>query len=384
MRLFISAGEPSGDLHGTNLIHSLRQHRPDIDFLGFGGERMEAASCRLVYPLAQLAMVGIGRILANVPRFAGILHQADCSFRKDRPDAVVLIDYPGFHWWLARRAHAHNIPVLYFVPPQIWAWASWRIGKMREFVDEVLCTLAFEEPWYQKHGVPVRYIGHPYFDELRQQKLDEDYLAAQRAQAGTLIGLLPGSRTQELEWNVPSLIRAAQRIHQQRPETRFLFACLKPAHQRYVEGHLQGVSLPVAVQAGKTAEIIHLAHSCLSVSGSVSLELLHHGRPSVICYHGKLLYMLIARCLKNCRFITLVNMLADKELYPEYVSARCQAEAMAGHVITWLEQPAVYHALRQELANLRQRVAIPGACERAARAILDFVQRRAGQNRLAA
>ena len=130
MRLFISAGEPSGDLHGANLVRSLKQLRPDIECVGFGGERMEAAGCRLLYPLCRLAVMWFLRVLANSPVFLDLLSRADRYFRHQRPDAVVLIDYPGFHWWLARRARAHGIPVFYFVPPQLWAWASTRRNHM--------------------------------------------------------------------------------------------------------------------------------------------------------------------------------------------------------------------------------------------------------------
>src|SRR5690348_3802762 len=150
MRLFVSAGEPSGDLHGANLIESLRRRQPNVQISGFGGERMAAAGCQLLYPLCDLALVGLIRVLVNVPRFRGILKLADRFFHEQRPDALVLIDYPGFHWWLARCARKHGVPVLYFIPPQLWAWGSWRVRKMRRLIDRVLCTLPFEEPWYRQ------------------------------------------------------------------------------------------------------------------------------------------------------------------------------------------------------------------------------------------
>src|SRR2546421_12042608 len=131
MRIFISAGEPSGDLHGGNLARALRQTDPGIECIGFGGACMEAAGCRLLYPLAGLAVMGVLRVLQSAHKFLALLLEADRYFRLQKPDAVVLIDYPGFHWWLARRAHAHGVPVFYFVPPQLWAWAGWRGKKKR-------------------------------------------------------------------------------------------------------------------------------------------------------------------------------------------------------------------------------------------------------------
>ena len=131
MRIFISAGEPSGDLHGANLAQALQRARPGLECVGFGGERMEAVGCRLLYPLCDLAVVGLWRVFTNIGKFRRLLDDATRYFREQRPDALVLIDYPGFNWWIAWRAKIHGIPVFYYTPPQIWAWATWRAKKMR-------------------------------------------------------------------------------------------------------------------------------------------------------------------------------------------------------------------------------------------------------------
>src|SRR5262249_11252849 len=157
MRIFISAGEPSGDLHGANLIKALRQQRPDLDFVGFGGDRMAAAGCELLYPLCHLAIMWFARALARAPMFLSVFSLADRYLARRRPDAVVLIDCPGFNWWIARRAHFRGIPVFYFVPPQLWGWAGWRVKKMQRFVDHVLCSLPFEEDWYRQRQVKAHF-----------------------------------------------------------------------------------------------------------------------------------------------------------------------------------------------------------------------------------
>src|SRR5687768_13241398 len=239
MRIFVSAGEPSGDLHGANLIRALRRLRPELDFVGFGGARMQAAGCRLLYPLCDLAVMWFARVLARAPTFLSLISRADRFFRHRRPDAVVLIDYPGFHWWLARRAHFHGIPVVYFVPPQLWGWAGWRVRKVQRWVDHVLCALPFEEAWFRERGVSAQYVGHPYFDELAKQQLDAVFVAAQQARGPDCVALLPGSRDQELKRNLSTLVRAAVTIHQARPDTRFLVACFKEEQRRRVDAYLR-------------------------------------------------------------------------------------------------------------------------------------------------
>jgi lipid-A-disaccharide synthase len=374
MRIFLSAGEPSGDLHGSNLVLALRRLDPATECIGFGGERMQATGCRLLFPLCQLAVMGLSRVLVQAPLFLRLLLRADRYFRRERPDAVVLIDYPGFHWWLARRAHAHGIPVFYFVPPQIWAWASGRVRKMRRSVDHVLCSLPFEEAWYRERGVDAQYIGHPYFDELPHQNLDQDFLTRQQAGPGTIIGLLPGSRTQEVEFNLSTLMRAAARVHEARPDTRFLVACYKQAHEEHVRQYLHGHAQPfVEPCSGRTAEILQLAHCCIAVSGSVGLELLFRGKPSVVVYRLRRLLLFLVRLFKKSRYISLVNLLAGKALFPEFLTARDESEAIAGHVLRWLNDPKDYASLQTELAAVRERVAEPGACERAARYIIRIL-----------
>ncbi len=384
MRLFVSAGEPSGDLHGANLIHALRQREPNVEIHGFGGDRMAHAGCRLLYPLCDLAVVGIAPVVANLPRFWGLLDRADRFFARQRPDALVLIDYPGFHWWLARRARAHGIPVVYFVPPQIWGWLTYRVHKMRRLTDRVLCTLPFEEEWYRQRNVAAEYIGHPYFDELREQRLDQAFVDEQRNKAGNVVALLPGSRNTELQYNLSSLLRAAGLIHAQRPDTRFLAACFRERHRGQVEESLRGSGLPIEVHVGRTPEIIHLAHSCMAVSGSVSLELLYRVKPTAVLYRHRRISIALAHLLKRVPYITLVNLLANKELFPEYFGVQCPAESMAGHILGWLNDRTAYESRCAELAALRDRVAAPGACERAAESILAMVRATHGKHPLAA
>jgi lipid-A-disaccharide synthase len=366
MRIFLCAGEPSGDIHASNLIRALRRLHPDVECVGYGGERMESAGCRLLYPLCRLAVMWFTRVLANAPVFLDLLSRADRYFRHQRPDAVVLIDYPGFNWWVARRAHFHGIPVFYFVPPQLWAWAGWRVRKMRRYVDHVLCSLPFEEEWYRSRGVAAHYVGHPFFDELPAQRLDEEFLTGQQARSGTIVGLLPGSRNQEVERNLPTLARAAAHVHAARPDVRFLVACFRESQRRYVDEYLRDTNLPVEAFAGRTPEIIRLSRACVAVSGSVGLELLYQGKPTAVVYRVRPIELAASRLLKTTPYISLVNLLAGEQLFPEFLTDRCEAAAIGDHVLRWVADEAAYRSAVGRLTELRGRAAEPGACDRAA------------------
>jgi lipid-A-disaccharide synthase len=247
---------------------------------------------------------------------------------------------------------------------------------MRRLVDHALCALPFETTWYQERGVRAHYVGHPYFDELPDQRLDAEFLAQEQKAGGTVIGLLPGSRTQEVEKNVSTLLRTAARVHEARPDTRFLVACFKPAHREYVQARLRRHTLPVAPCVGRTPEIIHLARACVAVSGSVGLELLYHGTPTVVVYRVSRVVLELSRWFMTAPYISLVNLLAEKELFPEFLSHRAESEAVSDHVLRWLNDASAYDQICNQLRALRGRVAAPGACDRAARYVLDALDRR--------
>lgn len=376
MRIFLSAGEPSGDLHGSNLCRELqRSQSAGVECVGFGGPRMVEAGCRSLFPIADNAIMGFVRAAIHAPRFLRMLRIADKYFREQRPDAAVVIDLPGFHWWLARLAKARGIPVYYFMPPQMWGWAGWRVKKMRRYVSHVLCSLTFEQRWYADRGVNAHYVGHPYFDELSSQRLDSNFVAAERIDPRPIIAILPGSRTTEVEYNFSTQLRAARQIHRFRPDVRFLVASFNEHQREMVQAKIAAYpDLPIQTHVGRTAEIIELAHSCISVSGSVSLELLYRQKPTCIVYRTNPLYLWIAHQLKTVPYITLVNLLADQELYPEFLSSRNEAEGVSMHVLKWLSDDVCHRQLVEELGRLKARVAQPGACARSADYILRTIR----------
>jgi len=393
VKIFFSVGEPSGDLHGANLIRAFQRRHSDWKFVGYGGPRMAAAGCKLHADLTQLAVMWIARVLVNLHKFIGLLVQADRYFRDERPDAVVMIDYPGFNWWIARRAKARGIPVIYYGTPQVWAWASHRVKKMRRYVDHVLCKLPFEEQWFRERGCNATYVGHPYFDELRNRTLDQDFVAKLAASNQPLVTILPGSRTQEVELNTRSFLQAAQLIARQIPEVRFAVAAFKESQAELIRRLVAEMGVAADVHVGRTPELIHSSACCLACSGSVSLELLYHAKPSVILYQVSRFGFFMQERYRRVRYITLVNLLTAKEiatprpahlydkndpadahaLLPEYLTRTDKSADLAGHCIEWLtDADARWHRVAA-LRRLRDQHAGGGASERAAAYITNVL-----------
>lgn len=375
MHLFLSAGEPSGDLHAANLVRALRARHPGVRVTGFGGPKAAAAGVELLYPLASVAVMGFVRVLKHLRTFLRLGRQAQAHWAADRPDAVVLIDCSGFNLPLAARAHAAGIPVYYFLPPQLWAWRSYRVKKVRAHVTGVLTALPFEDEWYRTRGVATHYVGHPYFDELAAQRPDTDFVEAARA-GGPVVGLLPGSRDQEVTANLPLLVGAADRVHAARPDARFLVAAFKESQAETCRAAFAGRDLPVEVVVNRTPEVIAAATACVAVSGSVSLELMGRHVPTVVIYRMGWLTRKLVLWLVKVRWMCLVNLLAGEELYPENATSSDDPAPVAGPVLNWLNDPAAHAATVAKLRALTDRVAVPGACDRAAAYLLDRVAQR--------
>lgn len=389
MTIFFSAGEPSGDLHGANLIRQLRQQRPDVECVGYGGPEMAAAGCKLHTDLTALAVMWLLRVLLNIHKFLALAGRADRYFRHHRPDAVVVIDYPGFNWWIAWRAKVHKIPVFYYCPPQIWAWGSWRIKKMRAYVDHVLAALPFEAKWFREQGCKSTFVGHPFFDEVRREQLDEKFIDTMKAKPGRLVTILPGSRTQEVLHNLQWFLKAAAVVKQQVPDARFAIAAFKPHQAQMARELIAQNNLPVDVYVRKTPELIHLAECCMACSGSVSLELLYHAKPTVVLYWINKFAYGVQQHFRRVKYITLVNLLtadelfpqdttpydpsdanADRVLFPEYLTYEDKSRQIAAHVVGWLNDPQQRAKRIAALTSLKAEVGHGGASRVAAELIL--------------
>ena len=394
MRVFFSVGEPSGDLHASNLMKRLTSLNNSIETVGFGGPKMEEAGCELLVDLTAKAVMFFWDAIKNYPFFKRLLNQADEYFKNNPVDAVVLIDYPGFNWNIARIAKKHGIPVYYYGVPQMWAWAPWRIRKIRKYVDHVLCKLPFEVEWFRQRGCHATYVGHPYFDQLEQQVYDEPFIESMNVQAGSepLLVLLPGSRDREVERHLPLMIRTVEKVRKEK-SIPIAIACYNKRQRDQAVELLKAEAVDLKdfpLFVGRTPELMRSADVCLACSGSVSLELMYHRKPTVILYRiGPVMYFLQSIFLQT-KYITLVNLIASNDIsdtswrtfdpdaegaeavpMPEYLTKKDPSSRVAKRLLRLFRQPELRESQTQWLDELSKRYAKAGASNRAADYILE-------------
>ena len=377
MKIFFSAGEPSGDQHAARLIRELQTRQPGFVAEGFGGPSMRDAGCDLQFELTDLAVMGFLRVVPLLAKFRRLVKQAEAHFDANPPDAVVLVDFPGFNWWIARAAKTRGIPVYYYLPPQLWAWAPWRIKRVRKWVDQVICALPFEYDWYSSRGVKTIWVGHPFFDQVAERKMDTATVQQMRGSQGqTVVSLLPGSRNHEIEKNWPVMMEVVRRVSETAPEARWIVGSYKTQQMQRCQ-ELQataGVTAPLEYFVDKTPEAIESADCCYMVSGSISLELLSRKKPGVVLYRVPTIGRFFSRFLMMCRFITLTNLIADDEVMPEFISngdPEADIRQMTSILTEWLQKPETLAARKEVISRLADHATNIGATKRTADFLLS-------------
>lgn len=383
-RIFFSVGEPSGDLHASKLIRLLKRQLPNHQVEGLGGPLMREAGCRLHYELTNLAVVGIMEVVPKLREFFRVADLAEAEFRKGNVRAVVLVDFPGFNWHIAKRAKKYGIPVLYYLPPQLWAWAGWRVRKMRRWVDHVLCNLPFEQEWYEKRGVNVHDVGHPFFDEVAQRVLDERFLQRYPRSGELRVAILPGSRGHEVSRNWPVQLELIRRLHRDFPQCRFLVAGYKSQQVTWCRGQLteSDAKLPIDFCVGKTSEILTIADLTVMVSGSVSLEVMARKVPAVVMYRPTWLTLWLGKSLATCKYISLPNLIAGREIMKEFISAgsvQAAVEPIYRETHRLIADRELRSRKQNELRELTELYSQTGATAKAANLIASII-RQEGQS----
>ncbi|TWU22110.1 Glycosyl transferase [Novipirellula galeiformis] len=373
-RIFFSVGEPSGDQHAARLITHLKQAYPEIQTTGFGGESMQAAGCELELDLTKHAVVGILEVLPKLREFFRFVDQAEAIFKTGTIDAVVLVDFPGFNWHIAKRAKQYGIPVYYYCPPQLWAWGGWRVRKMKRLVDHVLAVLPVEQTYFSKHNIPATYVGHPFFDAVASAKLDEHLLArlAKQSDDGDqLVAVLPGSRTHEVQRTWPVMLESIRRLAKTDPDAKFLVAAYRDRHCLWCRNQLTAADaeLPIEFYVDRTSEIIEAARCAMMVSGSVSLELMARRTPAAVTYRiGRFLYA-FAKMVVKLDSITLPNLMSPRKVFPEFISVGSTepaVEFLTQSVGAFLHDEFYYQQTLASIDELRRQHAGGGATAKAA------------------
>jgi lipid-A-disaccharide synthase len=377
--IMLVAGEASGDLHGATLCRALRMLAPTRPLLGMGGERMAGAGLDRLADVTGAAAVGGTEALGPVPKLFAAWRQLRAALEGPRrPAALVLIDFPEFNLRLARVARRAGIPVVYFIPPQVWAWRPWRARAVARRTSLVLAVFPFEAALYRRVGGRVEFVGHPVLDALAEAPERDEARRRLGIDAGAVVvGLLPGSRTQEIEGTLPVLHAAAARIAARRPDARFVLAAVQhTGHGAGPVAALRGVQPPVQVVSGDTHAVMRAADLLLVNSGTATLEAALLGTPMVVCYRLSWLTEAIVRLLVRVPWISLANITLGRTVVPELYQRAFTPGRVAAEALRLLESPAAIQAQRDAFAELGGVLGEPGVGLRAARHILSVIDGR--------
>ena len=370
-RLLIVTGEASGDLHAARLVEALRAHGR-FEARGVAGPRLRAAGVEALVAAEDLAVLGFSEIVAKLPRLFATRRRLVETVDAWRPDAVVLVDYPGFNLRIGPSLKAHGARVFYYIAPQVWAWHPERAREMARWVDRLAVVFPFEEPIFREAGVAVRYVGHPLLDDFAPE-LDETELRAELGipASARMLGLLPGSRRQEIQRHLGTLLETARRLRAGRDDLHVVVAY--PGELDDVPPGLTDTPSWMHVVRGRTRSVQRWATACAVASGTATLETALFGTPLVIVYRVGWLNYQIARRLVSIAHIGLPNIVAGASVAPELIQHEFTPERLAATLSPWLDDPAAHAEARARLGVVRARLGGPGASARAAAALWELV-----------
>jgi lipid-A-disaccharide synthase len=362
-RIYMIAGEASGDLHGGNLLRALfHQADEPLEVRAWGGDRMAAAGADLAKHYRELAFMGFTQVVMNLRTILRNIEACKRDITSFKPDALVLIDYPGFNLRIAEWAHAKGIPVHYYISPQVWAWKKGRVHTIRRVVSRMYCILPFEQEWYARYGVKVDFVGHPLLDAIEYEGRSE--LSPLPGDDGRpVVALLPGSRHQEISRVLPLMAAVARRF----PEQRFVLAAAPSVPDEAYDAHISGTG--IALVKGRTYDVLRHARAALVTSGTATLETALFGVPEVVCYSGGALNVWIARRLVDIKFISLVNLIMDREVVRELIQGDLTVDAMSLELEKLLRDGQDRSRMLNDLDALGKKLGGPGASSKVASAV---------------
>jgi lipid-A-disaccharide synthase len=374
VRLLLSCGEPSGDLYAGALTRELRALAPNLSIAGLGGPEFAAAGGRVLEDYRGLSATGLTEAIAKIPQSLAALRRLVASARSDRPDALVVIDFPEINFRLARRIKALGVPIVFYISPQIWAWRPGRLETIRQLADRVLVIFPFEEALYRAAGVPVEFVGHPLVDIVKDATGDPRFVQTigLSSEAPT-VAVLPGSRPNEVARILPDLVAACRLIQSEVRDAQFVIARAPSLDDSLFDVVGRDGPMRTAIVERQTDAVLAAADVALTASGTATVQTALHDTPMVVVYRLSPATYTLGRRLVKVNMFAMVNLIAGERVVPELIQDAFTPRAVADEAISMLTDRARAADIREGLARVRARLGGPGASRRAAEAILRVV-----------
>jgi lipid-A-disaccharide synthase len=370
----IIAGEASGDIHGAHLVKAMRALNPDLDFFGIGGNALRNVGVRLMVDNSQIAVVGISEAILKFKIILSTLRIVKKSLRRIRPALLIVIDFPDFNLHVATVAKKLGIPVMYYISPQVWAWRTGRVKKIKNVVDHMVVIFPFEVAFYEKWHVPVTFVGHPLLDSITSGTSGEK---KEHFRGDSLmIGLLPGSRNGEVARLLPTMVQAADILLEQLPGIRFAIPVASSVDRTLVEAIVEGgtAARPLILRDG-LRDVLDEAALVITASGTVTLEAAIAGTPMIIVYKVSPLSYWLGKRLIRVRHIGMANLVAKRPIVPELIQHEASPERIAHQALQMVRDEKGLAEIRHELHHVAQSLGTSGASERAAEVAIRLLSR---------
>lgn len=373
-RVLIVAGEASADLHGAHLVRAMKRQAPSLRISGIGGKHMEEAGVKILVPASEMAVVGLTEVLSRLHGIAKAYLKLKNLLKNNSPDLLILIDYPDFNMLLAALAKRYEIPVLYYISPQVWAWRTGRVKKLARRVDRMAVILPFEEDFYRKRGLDVEYVGHPLLDSIPNQ-LDKDEIIAKLGlkNAYPVLGLLPGSRREEIRNLLPFMVKAAQILSSHYPHVRCVLPVAPTVSADLVQSFLTQSHVEISLSRLGVYETLKACDLALVASGTATLEAAIMEVPMVLVYRVSPITFWVAKRVAKVSHIGLVNLVAGEGVVPELIQDDLTPDRLADEALQILKDGQKRENMIKALTRVRERLGGGGASEKTARIALEMI-----------
>ncbi|MBN1105016.1 MAG: lipid-A-disaccharide synthase [Deltaproteobacteria bacterium] len=374
--ILLVAGEASADLHGSLLVRAIRRREPATEFWGIGGEKMEDAGVRILFPSSEMAVVGLTEVLSRLRLITRAFLELKSILKSGRPDLLILIDYPDFNLPLARAAKRFHVPVLYYISPQVWAWRPGRVKKLVRRVDRMAVILPFEKNFYRQRGMAVDYVGHPLLDIVPPDLCREEVLRGLGlSERSPVLGLLPGSRKEEVTHLLPDMVRAAAILRAHYPDLSCLLPLASTISPDLIEPIIRPSPVPIHVQRD-IYRVLAACDAALVASGTATLETAIMLVPMVIAYRVSPITFWFARRLVRVPHIGLVNVIAGEEIVPELIQEQVTPGRLAEEALRFLGSSQRRENVVDRLRGLRNMLGKGSASDRTAEIAIELMAER--------